>query len=160
MYKINKKTILVIIIFLIIFSRQISNAKYVKTEIIKVNQAIATPIIEIEEGDSIKINNTNRIGEYKFVVKNFNVQEISEINLIYTIEILINSDLEKNAKFKLYNNESEVELVNLKTKPILIGGNQKNENNYRLQMDYTEVEECQNLSGEIQIKINVEQEQQ
>lgn len=160
MYKINKKTILVIIIFLIIFSRQISNAKYVKTEIIKVNQAIATPIIEIEEGDSIKINNTNRIGEYKFVVKNFNVQEISEINLIYTIEILINSDLEKNAKFKLYNNESEVELVNLKTKPILIRGNQKNESNYRLQMDYTEVEECQNLSGEIQIKINVEQEQQ
>lgn len=71
--------------------------------------------------------------------------------------------------FKLYNEEQEIELTNLKTEPILINGNKKIEQKYRLNINYNESEVddkedieldkiIEEILSDIHIKINAEQE--
>ena len=154
----NKKKIFIIIVtFALTFSAQISYARYLKTETLNAVQEIATPIFKVEEGNIIQINKINNTGYYEFSVKNFNERIVSEIWFSYTIEII--SNLEDLVQFELYNGEKQIQLQNLKTEKIMITGNEKIEQKYKLKIIYNNTKEIKEESIEkIQIKLNSEQE--
>ena len=151
-----KKKVIVILIIVAIFSANISYARYIKNECLNIVQEIANPVLEVKEGEIIKIDKINNIGFYEFSIKNFNSKKISEIDSEYTIEIV--SDIEEAVKFELYNGEKQVNLQDLKTEPILIKGNNKIEENYKLKIIYNDVKDIKsNIMSKIQIKIHSEQ---
>lgn len=154
-----KKKVFFLIVFttILIFSTQISYAKYITTEMLKCVQEIATPVIQIKEGNIVQIDRNNNIGYYEFYVRNFRQEKISEIDFFYTIEII--SDLEDNVRFELYNNEQQISLQDLKTNEISLGKNKKIEQRYKLKMTYNPaVEVSEECMEHIQIKIHSEQE--
>ena len=151
-----KKKVIVILIIVAIFSANISYARYIKNECLNIVQEIANPVLEVKEGEIIKIDKINNIGFYEFSIKNFNSKKISEIDSEYTIEII--SDIEEAVKFELYNEEKQVKLQDLKTEPILIKGNNKIEENYKLKIIYNDIKDIKsNIMSKIQIKIHSEQ---
>lgn len=139
------------------FSTNISYARYIKNESLNIVQEIANPVLEVEEGKIIKIDKINNTGVYEFSIKNFNSKKISEIDSEYTIEII--SDIKDVVKFELYNGEKQIQLQNLKTEPILIKGNNKIKEDYKLKIIYNDVNNIKsNIISNIQIKIHSEQE--
>ncbi len=134
-----------------------SYARYIKNECLNIVQEIANPVLEVEEGKIIKIDKINNTGFYEFSIKNFNSKKISEIDSEYTIEII--SDIKDVVKFELYNGEKQIQLQNLKTEPILIKGNNKIKEDYKLKIIYNDVNNIKsNIISNIQIKIHSEQE--
>ena len=154
----NKKRIFIIIATLVfIFSGQISYARYITTEVISGKQEIATPILTLEEGKTIQIDEKNNIGYYEFSIKNFNEENVSETGFLYTIEII--SNIGEAVEFELYDGEKQVSLQNLKTGEISIIGNEKVEQKYKLKITYNATGEAKEESIEkIQIKVHSEQE--
>ena len=172
-----KITLLTIILILM---ESTSYARYTKTEILKGKQKIVKPILNMKEGIPIKIDNANRTKSYEFSVENFNENDISEIGFLYTIQIVSNIDLESNFNLKLYKEDEEIQLSNLKTNPIFIKGNERIEQKYKINIEYKEIKKENNeldetikadsdfenklddltdeISGKIQIKIHAEQE--
>ena len=163
-----KKQILKIIILTItlILLEYTSYAKYMTSEIIKGKQEIIKPIFNVKEGIPIKIDNKNKINCYEFVIDNFYEDKVSEIGFLYTIEIISNIDLESNFNLKLYNEEEEIQLSDLRTPKISIKGNEKIEQKYKIYIERNESEdeedyaerEFKTISGTIQIRVSAEQE--
>lgn len=153
----NKKSIFTITLSIVlIFIVHISYAKYVKTEILNAVQEIAIPIFEIEEGKSIKIDKTNNTGFYEFSIRNFNEKNISEIDFIYTIEIV--SDIGQEVQFELYDEDKQIALQNLKSEQISMKGNEKVEKKYKLKIVYNNIEDTKyNAIEKVQIKVHSEQ---
>lgn len=153
----QKRIFTTIATIVLIFSAPISYAKYIKTETLNAKQEIATPILEIEEGETIQIDKTNNIGYYEFSIKNFNEEKMSETGFLYTIEII--SNIGEEVQFELYNGEKNVPLQNLKTEELSISGNEKEEQKYKLKITYNNTEKVKEESiEEIQIKVHSEQE--
>ena len=119
-------------------------------------QEIAIPIFEIEEGKSIKIDKTNNTGFYEFSIRNFNEKNISEIDFIYTIEIV--SDIGQEVQFELYDEDKQIALQNLKSEQISMKGNGKVEKKYKLKIVYNNIEDTKyNAIEKVQIKVHSEQ---
>lgn len=154
----NKKRIFMIIaMFVLIFSGQISYARYITTEVISGKQEIATPILTVEEGQTVQIDKTNNIGYYEFSIKNFNEEMVSETGFLYTIEII--SNIGEAVQFELYDGEKQVPLQNSKTEELSITGNERVEQKYKLKITYNATEEAKEESIEkVQIKVHSEQE--
>ncbi len=142
----------------IILFTHVVYAKYVTIEKINSIFKIATPIFIVEGKEKLQISELNNIGFYEFSVKNFKENEISETGFLYSIEII--SKLENILEFELYSEDSIIELNNLKTEKILISGNKKIEQNYKLKIKYNNLSENINedIWDEVQIKIHSEQE--
>ena len=152
-----KRKVIVILIIVSISFVNMSYARYIKNECLNIVQEIANPVLEVEEGKIIKIDKINNTGFYEFSIKNFNSKKISEIDSEYTIEII--SDIKDVVKFELYNGERQIQLQNLKTEPILIKGNNKIKEDYKLKIIYNDVNNIKsNIISNIQIKIHSEQE--
>ena len=118
---------------------------------------IAVPVLEVEGYESAKISAINNIGYYDFVVKNYNNDNISEVPLNYTIEVVSNVD--NSISFKLYKENEEIILNNNKTNTIYIEGEEEIEHSYRLEVAYdkTKNNSEQDILENVQIKINSEQ---
>ena len=161
--RILKITILSIILILI---ETTSYARYINTEVVKVKPKIVKPILNMKEGIPIKIDNENRTKSYEFSIENFKDNDVSEIGFWYTIQIVSSINLESNFNIRLYNEEGEIQLSNLKTNPILIKGNERIEQKYKIYIECNESEEeedyrereLENISGIIQIRVSAEQE--
>mgnify|MGYP004655737931 CR=1 FL=1 len=152
-----KRKVIVILIIVSISFVNMSYARYIKNECLNIVQEIANPVLEVEEGKIIKIDKINNTGFYEFSIKNFNSKKISEIDSEYTIEII--SDIKDVVKFELYNGEKQIQLQNLKTEPVLIKGNNKIKEDYKLKIIYNNVNNIKsNIISNIQIKIHSEQE--
>lgn len=154
---------ILIITIILMLLEQISYAKYVKMDILKSKQTIAQPIFNLKEGKPIKIDKINKNGYYEFSIENFIEDKVSEVGFLYTIEIALNVEvvpIEPKFNFRLYNEEGEIELTNLKTNPIYIKGNEKDEQKYKVNIEYNDDkgDEIDRIFGEIQIKVNAEQE--
>lgn len=153
----KKRFFLIAFTTILIFSTQISYARYITTEILNGVQEIATPVIQIKEGNIAQIDRNNNIGYYEFCVKNFEQEKISEIDFLYTIEII--SDLEDKVKFELYSNDQQISMQDLKTNEISLGKNKKIEQSYKLKITYNPaVEASEECMKHIQIKIHSVQE--
>lgn len=158
---INKKYILLFLLFIILIiflfsknslGKQMSNTK------INTNSEIAKPILIVENNAAIDITNKNNKGYYDFKIKNYNeLGEINEIELRYNIEIL--NEENKAIKFKLYKGEEEVLLEKNKTKDMIIKKNEKQEENYKLEITYDKnlVSSLEDIIQNVQIKVHSEQ---
>lgn len=155
----KKKTVILIMLtsIIIFLTTNIVYAKYISTDKITSLFKIAKPIFIIEGGEIARISRDSSIGYYEFSIKNFNENEISEIGFEYTIEII--SKINEAVKFELYNEENNINLVNLKTEKLLMKGNQKIEEKYHLKiiLDDTKLIENEAFSEIIEIKIDSEQ---
>ena len=154
---------ILIMTIILMLLEQISYARYIKFDILKSKQTIAQPIFKLKEGKPIKIDKINKNGYYEFSIENFIEDKVSEVGFLYTIEIALNVEvvpIEPKFNFRLYNEEGEIELTNLKTNPIYIKGNEKDEQKYKVNIEYNDDkgDEIDRIFGEIQIKVNAEQE--
>ena len=146
------------------FIESTSYARYINTEVVKGKQKIVKPILNMKEGIPIKIDNENKTKSYEFSIENFKDNDVSEI------QIVSNINLESNFNIRLYNEEGEIQLSNLKTNPILIKGNERIEQKYKRNIEYNESIEdeeeddeffddiTESISGIIQIKVHADQE--
>ena len=158
---INKKYIFLFLLFIILIiflfsknslGKQMSNTK------INTNSEIAKPILIVENNPAIDITNKNNKGYYDFKIKNYNeLGEINEIELRYNIEIL--NEENKAIKFKLYKGEEEVLLEKNKTKDMVIKKNEKQEENYKLEITYDKnlINSLEDIIQNVQIKVHSEQ---
>ena len=158
---INKKYILLFLLFIILIiflfsknslGKQMSNIK------INTNSEIAKPILIVENNPAIDITNKNNKGYYDFKMKNYNeLGEINEIELRHNIEIL--NEENKAIKFKLYKGEEELLLEKNKTKDMIIKKNEKQEENYKLEITYDKnlVSSLEDIIQNVQIKVHSEQ---
>ena len=159
-----------ILSIILILIETTSYARYINTEVVKGKQKIVKPILNMKEGIPIKIDNENRTKSYEFSIENFKDNDVSEIGFWYTIQIVSNINLESNFNIRLYNEEGEIQLSNLKTDSILIKGNERIEQKYKINIEYNEPIEdeenydelfddiTENISGTIQIKVHADQE--
>lgn len=149
----KKKIFIIFFVVLIINNKNI--AKYIEKINIISETKIAKPIIEIENYEKIvitKIDLEKEI-EYKFKVKNYNEDQVSNVRFLYYIEI--ESDISKElVEYKLMDLEEnkEIELINNRTQNIKML-NEKYEKEYMLIAKLKE----ENLNGNINIKIGVVQ---
>ena len=149
----KKKIFIIFFVVLIINNKNI--AKYIEKINIISETKIAKPIIEIENYEKIvitKIDLEKEI-EYKFKVKNYNEDQVSNLRFLYYIEI--ESDISKElVEYKLiYLEENkEIELINNRTQNIKMLS-EKYEKEYMLIAKLKE----ENLNGNINIKIGVVQ---
>lgn len=156
----NKRKILIILLIIasIITIFNIGYAKYMETREIEVSAKIAKPIIMLEEGDKVIINDNNKEAEYKFKVKNFNnKEEISDVQMNYTMEIIGNKD--EAIIYNLYRDGEEISLINNQTEKIKIGNQKKEEHNYVLKIKYDKTKNVkkEDVSEDLHILLHSEQ---
>lgn len=150
--------ILLLILICITFFFGISLGKVIHNTNIKNNTEIANPILEVEKASEIIITEENKKGEYNFIVKNYNdIEEISQVDLQYYIEILEN-DLDKSIVYRLYKDDQEIKLTENKTEEIKIHKDIKEEQKYTLIVEYNANQNnVGDILQDIQIKVHSEQ---
>ena len=147
----------IILIIGITFFSGVSVGKAVYNTNIKNNTQIAKPILEVEKGSEIIITEENKKGEYTFIVKNYNQEEISQVDLTYYIEILEN-DLDSAIQYQLYKNNEKLELKENKTEEMTFHKDLKEEQNYTLKVMYDDSKNSiEDIMQDIQIKVHSEQ---
>lgn len=144
MKKIKLKVILIISFLLICYSTPIFARYYESLECFSGKAIIAEPIIRVEkmqETINMQINKENKIEEYNFVVKNYEIdangKRINEVDFLYDIEIK-NSDNNFPIKCKLFEVETGKELLNGTTRVqgLEILKNVEYEKEYKLQVEW------------------------
>lgn len=154
--------IFIIAIILIFFFSGFSMGKGFSRRDVNGNTEIAKPILEVENGSSLEINNKNDKGIYEFKVKNYNEQgEKTDVDLEYYIEILNyleNSGLE----LKLYKDDQEIQINENKTETFLLTKDEIKEDNYKLEITYDKDKNVNmmDIFSQIQIKVRSEQKQE
>ena len=148
---------IIIMILLIILLMPKTLAKYTSTDKIMGNMDIAKPIFYVEGKETTKINSINDIGYYEFSVKNYDDDQISDVDFEYTIEVVSKTD--DFIKFELYKNEQKIELEDLKTDVMSIKGNEQTEEKYKLKVMYDESKGTivKDILEDVQIKVHSEQ---
>lgn len=155
----NKKTKIVIIIclsmILIFFISGFSLGKGFSKINIEGKGKIAEPILEIESGDTIELNNKEEKGIYEFKVKNYNENKITQTELNYNIEFL--TSIPNEIKMEFYKNGEKIEINDNKTKDFTMKKNEKQEDKYKIQISCKDVTQIKELIQDIKIKIHSEQ---
>ena len=152
------KIILLLAVIFILFGVGIAFGKYISEQTIDVNSTIAKPILEIERGESININDNNTNAEYKFSVKNYNdADKITDTDINYTIEIISSGD--SAISYSLYKDNQKIQMNKNKTSKILIKQGQKQKHNYILKINYdkSKSKELIDLTEDIGIRVYSEQ---
>ena len=157
----NGKTITLIIVTIIVILLFFTGYSIVKGMTnVKVNTTtqIAKPIMIVENNPTIDITTIKNTGYYDFKVKNYNEEnQVNQIELKYWIEII--SKYDETISFKMYKNNQEIPLLNNKTQEIQLTKNQKEEQNYRLEIIYdkTKSTSTEEIIQDVQIKVHSEQ---
>lgn len=150
--------ITVTIIVLILFFTGYSLGKGFTNTKINTKTQIAKPILVVENNPSIDITALKNTGNYDFKIKNYNEkEEINQIMLKYYIEII--SKYNETITFKIYKDGKEIPLENNKTQEILLANNTKEEQNYKLEINYdkNKSNSKEDIIQDVQIKIHSEQ---
>lgn len=117
---------------------------------------IAEPILKVESDKTIKIKHLDEIGIYQLKVKNYDeTGKVTQVDLEYEIEIL--SDIHKNISLKIYKEEQELKISRNKTEKFLITKDEKQEDNYKIEITCNKTAEIEEMIQEIQIKVHSEQ---
>ena len=157
----NGKTITLIIVTIIVillFFTGYSIGKGMTNVKVNTTTQIAKPIIIVENNPTIDITTIKNTGYYDFKVKNYNEEnQVNQIELKYWIEII--SKYDETISFKIYKNNQEIPLLNNKTQEIQLTKNQKEEQNYRLEIIYdkTKSTSTEEIIQDVQIKVHSEQ---
>lgn len=154
----RKKIILSIIILGIICTACTTFvfAKYSTEVLINASAKIAKPIIKMQGEETREITILSPKTSYSFSVKNYNEQEeINEVAMRYYIEII--SEKFEFLEVHLYKGEEEIKLTDYKTEQMDLKINEKQEDNYYLEVKMLEnIEETllENIQASLEIKIH------
>ncbi len=157
----NGKTITLIIVTIIVillFFTGYSIGKGMTNVKVNTTTQIAKPIMIVENNPTIDITTIKNTGYYDFKVKNYNEEnQVNQIELKYWIEII--SKYDETISFKMYKNNQEIPLLNNKTQEIQLTKNQKEEQDYRLEIIYdkTKSTSTEEIIQDVQIKVHSEQ---
>lgn len=154
-----KKIVSFIIIILAFFCNVFNSyvwSKYSTEFIINASAQIAKPIVKIEGEETKQITVLAPHASYLFSVKNYNeLEEINEVKMKYYIEI-ISKEIEL-LEIHLYKGEQEILLTDYKTEQIELNIKEKQEDEYRLDVEFLgNIEEdlLENVQANLKIKIH------
>ncbi len=156
--------VFIIAIVLIFFFSGFSMGKGFSRKNVNGNTEIAKPILQVENGTNLEINNINNKGIYEFKVKNYNEQgEKTDVDLEYYIEILNYTGKENNGiELRLFKNDQEVQINGNKTEKFVLTKDEMKEDNYKLEITYDKSKNTnmQDIVKQLQIKVHSEQKQE
>lgn len=125
--------IIVVAFVLTIILSTISLGKYFNKTKINVNSGVAIPIIKLEGGQKLIINNNQENKVYNLAVKNYDENDkITQVELEYYIEII--SKKNDDINFKIYKEEKELNINNNKTEKFLLTKENKQRDNYKIEI--------------------------
>lgn len=145
-----KKTIIIIIIFVLILSID-SLGKYYKEFNLESNNNISKAIISVENDLTLNINSIENKAFF-LKVKNYNDDKISEVDIEYNFKIFVNN----NFLIKIYKNEEEIKQNNNETEKCLLSKNIKQEDIFKIEIIFLDNSD-QEINDEIKMKIYYEQ---
>lgn len=146
-----KKVIFIIIIAIIIFSKN-SLGKYLKKVKLESNNEIIEPVISIENEETIIINSINN-KTYYFKIKNYNNEgKVSELD----IEYYINISSIKDVLLKVYKNNEEIRIDNGNTDIYSLNKDTKQEDAYQIEIIFLD-DSTKEIFDEVKMKIYFEQ---
>lgn len=162
----NRKKLLLVIIIItvlaILFLSGFSLGKaYSKTDIQGISK-IAEPILDVENGSKIQINNKNTEGNYEFKIKNFKQDDnrtiLTDVGMNYYIEVL--NTPHEAIELELYRGDEKIDLVQNKTKTFFMSKDIEQEDSYILKIKYNKNlnKSMSDIMQELQIKVHAEQE--
>lgn len=162
----NRKKLLLVIIIItvlaILFLSGFSLGKaYSKTDIQGISK-IAEPILDVENGSKIQINNKNTEGNYEFKVKNFKQDDnrtiLTDVGMNYYIEVL--NIPHEAIELELYRGDEKIDLVQNKTKTFFMSKDIEQEDSYIMKIKYNKNlnKSMSDIMQELQIKVHAEQE--
>ncbi len=125
---------------------------------IETSSKIAEPIITVENSPVIKIDGKKEREYYNFKIKNYKEDgEVTQIDLVYHLEILFQTD--KAISFKLYKDNEEISLENNKTTDMKLKKQIGQEDDYQLEIIYDKTKNCSSddMIQDVQIKVHSEQ---
>lgn len=146
----------IVLMVIVLFFTGFSFGKGLTNTDIEVSSKIAEPILKIENTPPVAITTTNNTANYEFKIKNYNeTGKITDVSLKYTIEIL--TEIE-GINFKIYKNEQEILLQNQKTDQFILNNQDKQEDLYKLEIEYTPSLTGKDIFEYVQIKVHSEQQ--
>ena len=154
----EKTLIAVTLMVMILFFSGYSIGKGINTTNIKTSAEVAKPILVVENNPAIDIRSIKETKKYDFKIKNYNdKEEITDVDLRYTIEILSNKN--DIVSFKIYKDDKELILKDNKTEELLLSKDVKQEDNYKLEIifDNTKINNIEEIIQDVQIKVHSEQ---
>lgn len=156
----KRKEIIIIstlIIILILFFSGFSMGKAYSNTIVNGVSEVAMPILQVENGEALKIDNKNNEGTYDFKIKNYDEQgKINQVDMDYYIEILPIEN--KSISFELYKEDEKIDIIDNKTDKFILEKGTKKEDNYKIKIIYDENKNAtENILEEVQIKVHSEQ---
>ncbi|MCI8412067.1 MAG: hypothetical protein HFJ40_06545 [Clostridia bacterium] len=150
--------ILIIMMTIALFLTGKSLGKEKSNFYINNNSEIAQLICVVDNSPTINITSIKNTGRYNFKVKNYNAQgEISQVDFTYNVKIVSNMD--KTITLKLYKNGQEINTKDNKTENIVLTKNEKQEDNYELEIIYdkTKSDSIGDIIQDIQLEVCAEQ---
>lgn len=157
----NKKRITVwvfiLVMVMLLFLSGPSIAKGTQRTNIAVNASIAVPIVKIEGELPIYINTSEKNQSYEFKIKNYDDEEnLTQVDIEYMLEI--SKQIDNGILIKVYKEGKELKLENNKTEKFTFEKNQKQEDNYKIEILFINnsfpIEE---MEENIDVKIYAEQ---
>ncbi len=145
--------LLILLLLMFMFGRTLS--KYNRSVSSNSTADIAKPVFVVDGEQNIKIDGIQDT-EYDFSIKNYNFQEISDVDMDYTIEIVNSS--KANLSFELIRNGTKVSLDNNKTDTFNLKGIQRHTDDYKLIVKYeNDATILEDITGNVQIKVEAVQ---
>lgn len=145
--------LIILLLLMFLFGRTLS--KYNRSVSSNSIAEIAKPVFVVDGEQNIKIDGIKDT-EYTFSVKNYNLQEISDVDMNYTIEIINSS--KANLKFELVRNGTKINLNNNKTEILNLKGIERHTDEYRLIVKYeNDATILEDITGNVQIKVEAVQ---
>ncbi len=145
--------LIILLVLMFLFGRTLS--KYSRNIASNSVADIAKPIFVVDGEQNIKIDGIQDT-EYTFSVKNHKLQEISDVDMDYTIEIINSS--KANLKFELLKNGTKINLNNNKTETLNLKGIQRHTDEYKLIVNYeNDPAIIEDITGNVQIKVEAVQ---
>ena len=160
--KSNKKThktkiIILLTCILMLFLTGYSIGKQATKTTVLTEGEIAKPIFIVDNNPEIEITAKQKEGYYYFKVRNYELEEMSQVDMQYYIEII--GDIDEAIICTLYRGEEQIALQDRKTQTQKLTRNQKEEHSYCLKVEYDKEKNTSlsDIMQELQIKVHAEQ---
>lgn len=153
----NKKMVILILLFLTILFGILVGISFSKYQSKMVRQAlvnIAKPILEVRREQSLLVTALAPKASYVFEVRNYNENELNQVEMEYYIEVISNTD--ESINFCLYQGEKQIPLKENRTQKIKLTKEERQTHSYRLEITYdkTKGELGKDISENVEIKIH------
>lgn len=149
--------ILLIILFLLLYKH--SMAKYKEVINLSSTTEVANPVFIVDGVKEITIDGLEEQSVYNFSVKNYEENNISDVNMKYYVEIVNN--IGNMISYNLSKDNKNINLKDNRTEEIKLTGVNKKEDNYELNINYDKSlsQDNEDITGIIQIRVVAVQEE-